>query len=96
MGRALAAFYASGRAIDLILLVLETAGLFILWRRRSRGVPPRALMLILVTGGTLLLAVRAALTGAPWYWVGLFLIASFVAHLTDLRYRWVQRDLECA
>jgi len=35
----------------------------------------------------MLLAVRAALTGAPWYHVSFWLAASLPVHLADLRRR---------
>jgi len=83
-------FFSSGHAIDLVLIVLglETVGFYILWRWRGCGISPLTQLLIVATGGALLLAARAALTGAGWYWVGFFLIAALAAHLTDLRLRW--------
>ena len=91
----MAEFFASGRAVDLILFLmgLEAIGLLVLWRMRADAAYRRvALLLILASGGCLLLAVRAALTGAPWAWVSLFLTASLVVHLVDLRLRWVADD----
>ena len=89
----MAEFFASGRAVDLILFLmgLEAIGLLVLWRMRGSGIPPVALLLILASGGCLLLAVRAALTGAPWAWVSFFLTASLAVHLVDLRLRWQRR-----
>ena len=86
----MAELYSSGRVIDLILvlMVLETVVLIRYWRRRSGGVPPLVAILNLVSGGALLLAVRCALTGAPWYWVGGFLGTAGLAHLADLWQRW--------
>lgn len=86
----MAEFYTSGRVIDLILvlMVLETVLLIRYWRRRSGGVPPLVAILNLASGGSLLLAVRCALTGAPWYWVGFFLGTAGLAHLADLWQRW--------
>lgn len=88
----MAELYASGHVVDLILLLLglETLALFVLWRRRVRGLPPSALIINLASGGGLLLALRAALTGAAWYWVGLFLTVALLAHLFDLRLRWTR------
>ena len=42
----------------------------------------------LVSGGFLLLAVRAALGGAWWGWVSLCLLAALIGHLEDLRRAW--------
>ncbi|HYN77331.1 MAG TPA: hypothetical protein VES73_06020 [Lamprocystis sp. (in: g-proteobacteria)] len=91
----MAEFFASGRAVDLVLLLMGLEGIVLMmfWRRRGCGIPPTALLLILASGGCLLLAVRAALTGAPWVWVSFFLLASLVVHLVDLRLRWQQRPI---
>jgi hypothetical protein len=87
-------FFASGRAVDLILILmaLETTGLLLHWRLRAQGVPPLPLLINMTSGACLLLAVRAALTGAPWGWVGLFLVAALVVHLADLAVRWQERS----
>jgi hypothetical protein len=92
----MAELFASGRAVDLILLlmVLEALGLTVLWRLCACGLPPRALLVILASGGCLLLAVRAAFTHALWVWVAPFLTASLAVHLIDLRLRW--RPERCA
>jgi hypothetical protein len=39
----------------------------------------------------LLLALRAALLGASWPRIALWLLAALVAHLSDLRLRWTYR-----
>jgi hypothetical protein len=81
---------ANGRLIDLILaLVLVEAGaLTLLYRLTGKGVPPRELAGLLLAGGFLLLAVRAALVGASWIWIGLWLFLALIAHLADLAMRW--------
>jgi hypothetical protein len=81
---------ASGRLIDLILLgtLLEFL-LLLLWRRRTgRGLPAAELALNLAAGAALLLALRAALTGAGWTWIAAWLAAALLAHLLHLRQRW--------
>ena len=86
-------FFASGRSIDLVLLLigLEAIVLMVLWRMRRCPLPPLATLLILAPGTCLLLAARAALSGASWAWVSsLFLVALFI-HLVDLRQRWQER-----
>lgn len=87
-------FFASGRSIDLVLLLigLEAIGLMVLWRMRRCPVPPLATLLILAPGTCLLLAARAALTGAAWGWVSFFLLAALAIHLVDLRQRWHHWD----
>jgi hypothetical protein len=50
---------------------------------------PVAVILMLLPGVCLMLAIRAALSGAAWPWVPAALAAALVAHLADLRERWV-------
>lgn len=86
----MAEFFASGRAIDLILVLLLIEGvvLAILHRRTGRGVAPADLAGFLLSGLFLMLAVRAALVGAWWGWVSLCLTAALLTHLADLWHRW--------
>lgn len=76
--------------MDLVLLVmlLEVVVLWV-WHRRGRGgVAPADLWPMLAAGGCLLFALRAALTGAAWPWVGLWLLLALLSHLLDLQRRW--------
>ncbi|MBK1716639.1 hypothetical protein [Thiocystis violacea] len=87
-------FFASGPSIDLVLLLigLEAIVLMVLWRMGRCPLPPLSTLLILAPGTCLLLAARAALSGASWVWVSsLFLVALFI-HLVDLRQRWQERS----
>ncbi len=82
----MADLFASGRIVDIILalVALEVVALLV-WRwRRGRGPSPIALIGNLASGASLMLAVRAALTGADWTVVAGFLLASLVAHLADV------------
>lgn len=83
-------FFASGRAVDLILCLMVAEGILLAFyhRRTGRGIAIRDLAGVLLAGGFLLLALRAALTGASWVWVAGFLVAGLVAHLGDLARRW--------
>lgn len=85
----MAEFFASGRVADLILLVLAAEALLLLaWRRRTgRGLPPMALAGLVLPGVALVLALRAALTGAGWPFVAMALVAALAAHLFDLAQR---------
>jgi hypothetical protein len=49
----------------------------------------RDIGLMLLPGIFLLVALRAALAGAAWPWVPSALTAALVAHLLDLRQRWL-------
>lgn len=83
-------FFASGRAADLVLVVLalETAAL-LGWRRHTGRGPSAATVLSLVLpGAALVLGLRVALTDGWWGWIALCLLAALAAHLADLRRRW--------
>ncbi len=84
--------FSNGRVVDLILalLTLEAGLLFYLYRRTGRGIPPAELLGFLLAGGCLLLALRAALTGAGWQAVAAWLALAGLAQAYDLwrRGRW--------
>jgi hypothetical protein len=82
------ALFSSGHAIDIVLAVVALEMLFgvcVLGRYRAK----LDLLFALAPGFLLLLALRAALTGAGAIWVAAFLIASFPIHLIDLARRRV-------
>ena len=78
--------FASGRIIDLVLLgvVAEAVLLLVLCRGLSRFAPFAA---TLAAGAALMLALRAALTGAPWAVVAGWMLAGLGAHVADLALR---------
>lgn len=78
------AFFASGHAADLILGVLlcEAA-----WLRARQGWSWGAIAGLLGPAALIVLGLRAALTGAAWWWIALPLAASLPLHLVDLRAR---------
>ena len=82
--------FANGRIIDVILLLMvaEAAVLGLYNRRTGRGLPARQVVTVLMAGGLLMLALQAALTGAAWSSVALFLGLGLIAHLADLAGRW--------
>jgi hypothetical protein len=86
----LEAAFRSGQIIDVILLLVVIEAVGLLLYRRSTGHGPRLadLGLTLLAGALLLLAVRAALTGAAAFAIAAPLTASFVVHLFDLKRRW--------
>lgn len=86
----MSAFFESGLAVDLVLVFVLIEALLIFWHylRSGRGLAPGPLLSLLVPGACLLLALRAALTGADWSWLALWLIAALLAHLADLKQRW--------
>lgn len=78
------AFFTSGHAADVILgvLLIEAAWLRLV-RRWSWG----AVAALLGPAALIVLGLRAALTGADWWWIALPLAASLPFHLMDLRGR---------
>jgi hypothetical protein len=89
----MAALFANGHAVDLILLVVavEAAGAVTWHRYTGRGLSPAAVFSLLLPGVFLLLALRGALVGAGWGWIAACLLAAFAAHLEDLARRWRRR-----
>jgi hypothetical protein len=82
-------FLTSGRAVDLVLLLMLAEAL---WLWRARDVQARQVALALLPGALILLAVRVALVGGPWWAVALCLAASLPVHLADLAERgWLRR-----
>ena len=86
----MAEFFASGRMVDAILLLMlaEAVRLTILRQRYGRGPATLPLLCFLVAGAALMLALRAALTGAAWKSVAGWLVLAFAAHGADLALRW--------
>ena len=86
----MAGFFASGRVVDLVLLVLIGEGAAILGYHAvtRRGIPPIAVVTSLAPGAALLIALRQALLGGWWGWMALSLLAAFAGNLLDLRTRW--------
>jgi hypothetical protein len=78
-------FFVSGLAADVILVVmlLELVALSVFYQRTGRGIPPLDLVFSLGAGAGLVLALRAALTGAGVGWIGAALLLSFCLHLVD-------------
>ncbi len=80
-------FFASGRAVDLVLLVLAAEWAWLTWRPHAQRHRALDRTLALLPGACLLLALRASLTGAPWPWVAAALAASSPFHLADVARR---------
>jgi hypothetical protein len=81
------ALFTSGRAIDLILVLVAVEFAALAWRRRRGASPGAAILdiaLWLAPGVCLLMALRCALTGAPWTFVWAWLAASLPVHVADL------------
>ncbi|MFN3452171.1 MAG: hypothetical protein ACK4ZE_08420 [Sphingorhabdus sp.] len=76
-------FFASGRAVDVVLAVLLVEALWLKWRgQRWADIVPALLPAVLM-----MLGLRAALTGMEWPFISLPLALAFPVHLYDLRRR---------
>ncbi len=86
----MSAWFSSGRVIDAILLLMMIEGAALCWlrARTGRGLSMGSVATLLASGAALMLALRAALTGAGWETVSLFLVVGLMAHLVDVAVRW--------
>jgi hypothetical protein len=80
----MAEFVTSGRIVDIVLLVTLVEAVALLWLRR---IAAPAIAAMLAPGLCLMLALRAALTGAGWGWIAALLVLAGLTHLADLRQR---------
>ena len=86
----LADLISSGRIVDLMgaFVALEVAAL-LAWRARTgRGPAPAPLLANVGAGVSLMLALRAALTGASTAAIAAWLLAALGCHAADLALRW--------
>jgi hypothetical protein len=83
--------FASGRVIDLILLLmlLEAAASLLLNRKLARGIAPGIVIFNLGAGAALLMALRAALLHAAWPVIAAWLLVAFIGHAGELYVRWM-------
>ncbi len=84
----LASWFASGRIIDGILLLVGAEALLLVWLSRRGGPPLPSLLANLASGAALMLALRSALVGAGWIVVAGWMLAGLLAHLADLGLRF--------
>ncbi|QIJ77409.1 hypothetical protein GU700_24200 [Methylobacterium sp. NI91] len=90
MAELLASLFVSGRIVDgiLVLVALESLVLLGVRARWGRGPAPMALLSNLASGAALMLALRAALTGAAWPAIAAWLFVALAAHLAELVIRF--------
>lgn len=86
--------FASGHIVDLILLIMlaEYLGLRALLPRFGAATALSGVGLYLLSGAFLLLALRFALTGGSWIWIGACLAAAGAWHVLDLHRRLSARE----
>ena len=84
------ALFADGRIVDLILalMALEGVALAIYRSRTGRGPHLRSLFVNLGAGASLLLTLRAVMTGASVAIIAALLLLALAFHLADLAARW--------
>jgi hypothetical protein len=70
-----------GHAADLILAIMLAE---FVWLTTRANWQKRVAFCRLVPGALMIVALRCALTGTDWRWIGMALAASFPAHLADL------------
>lgn len=80
-------FFASGRAVDVVLIVLVVEAIWLktrgnLWTDIAPALLPAVLMMV---------ALRAALTGMAWPFVSIPLALAFPIHLYDLKRRDIHK-----
>ncbi|MFU7528453.1 hypothetical protein [Qipengyuania sp. ASV99] len=79
----IAAFFAQGYGADVVLAVLALEAAWL----RSRGWSLTAIAGLIGPAVFIVLALRAALVGADWWWIAGLLALSLPLHLMDLRTR---------
>jgi hypothetical protein len=76
-------FFASGRAVDVVLVVLLVEAIWLRWRGSIwADIAPTLLPAVLM-----MIALRAAVTGMAWPFISIPLALAFPVHLYDLRRR---------
>lgn len=84
-------FVQSGGLTNVILVFMAVEVVvfsFFLWRmNQSLGL--LSFVASMLSGASLVLALRAALTGAAWFYVALYISASLLAHLAEIAIRLI-------
>jgi hypothetical protein len=81
-------WFASGIAIDLILVAIGLECAFLMWLGRLRGTGLPSWLPNLASGAALLIALRLALVDAHWSWISAALVFALLAHVFDLLHRF--------
>lgn len=82
----IASLFRSGQVVYVALAAIVIEAVVLAWLRRQKGTGLELVDVIgnLLAGAFLLLALQAALSGAPWIYVAVLMAASFPAHLYDV------------
>ena len=76
-------FFASGHAVDVVLLVLAIEAIWL----KARGQDWADILSALLPAVLMMLGLRAALTGMAWPFISLPLALAFPVHIYDLKRR---------
>jgi hypothetical protein len=81
---------APHRLISIVIgfTLLEGVALWVYRLRTGKGVPGRDFIANWVSGLCLMMALLSAVLGAWWVWVAVWMMASGLAHWSDLWARW--------
>ena len=81
---------SSPHLADLVLAVFAIEAVVIawLWRAKQRGLSPAQFWPTAMAGVMLVIALRFALAGVQWPWIGLCLAGAGLAHAVDVWMRW--------
>jgi hypothetical protein len=81
--------YQSPWVVDIAIcfIILETAALWVFHQITGRGLAVQDVLMTILSGLSLMLALRCALTPGFWPGMALFLITAGLAHGVDLRAR---------
>ena len=84
-----------GGLIDTIIAItlMEVSALLLYHYQTKRGLAPRDYLLNVLSGLSLMLALRCTLAGNAWYLTCAFLLAAGLAHTADIALRLRQRAL---
>ena len=90
----LQAWVTSGGLVDTIIgiTLLEVAFLLLHHHRTKRGLAPRNYLLNVLSGLSLMLALRCCLAGSAWFFIAAWLVAAGAAHVADIAMRIQQRS----
>ena len=86
----------SGALVDAIIAItlVEVGILLVYHHQTKRGLAPRDYLLNVLSGLSLMLALRCCLAGSAWFFIAAWLAAAGAAHVVDMTMRLQQRTSE--
>ena len=84
-----------GGLVDTVIVItlLELAFLLVYHHQTKRGLAPRDYLLNVLSGLSLMLALRYSLADKAWFFIAAWLAAAGAAHVADVAMRLQQRGL---